>query len=202
MHVSQIGRFLTIRIFLRGKSDKAFFEKVNLQWVESWHQRVDPQIILKSFDQVGIAHVLRDNIAWLSLHFLLLANDFNATTARRSAWLHDVHMSIVFWFSIHRELSVVIREQICLWAEIELSENSSHPTQIFPHHIFAAHLERLGEMVHFLVLSGFFEVLRFSLASPHHVPFGAVRTHDSETCCLQCIDDWVVNMRSFRNFKS
>ena len=131
-----------------------------------------------------IADILRHNIAWLSLHFLLLADYFDASTARGRTWLHDVHVPVVISFSIHAKLAIVVREEIGPRAEIELLKYALHPTNILPHHVLPAHLKRLREVIQFLILCCLFEVFRFGLACPLHVPFRAVRANDSKASCL------------------
>jgi len=79
--VPLVDRLLTIGVLLRCETHETLFEKVDLERVEAGHQGVDPQIVLEAINQVRIAHVLRHNIAWLALDFLLVANDFDATTA-------------------------------------------------------------------------------------------------------------------------
>jgi len=65
-------------------------------------------------------------------------------------------MPIVISFSVHAELAVIVREKVRLWTEIELGEDALHPTDVLPHHVFAADLERLWEMVELLILGRFF----------------------------------------------
>jgi len=114
---------------------------------------------------------LRHYVAWLSLDLLLLAYYFDTASTGRCTWLHNVHVSVIFSFSIHAELSIVVREKICLRAEIELLEHALHSANVLPHHVFATNLERLWEMIHLLILCGLFEMLRLYLSGPHNVPF-------------------------------
>ena len=98
-------------------------------------------------------------------------------------------MPIVVSFAVHAELSIVIGEDIRSWAEIKLLEDSLHPANVLPHHIFATDLEGLWEVVKLLVLCGFLQVFRLGLPSPLHVPLGAIRSNDAHTSCLQCVDN-------------
>jgi hypothetical protein len=59
---------------------------------------------------MGIAHVLRDYVAWFTLDFLLLTNDFNSTTATKGVGLHDVHMLVAIGFTLSSEFAEVIWE--------------------------------------------------------------------------------------------
>ena len=61
-------------------------------------------------NQVRVRYILRNNIAWLSLDFLLAAYNLDSTTTGRSTWLHDVHVLVVVILSVHDELSVIVRE--------------------------------------------------------------------------------------------
>ena len=94
-------------------------------------------------------------------------------------------MLVVVCFSFHCKLPEIIWEEVGLRAEVVLGENPSHPAQILPHHVFAADLEGLGEVIHLLVLASFLEVIWFRLARPHDVPFGAVRANNSAASNFQ-----------------
>ena len=94
-------------------------------------------------------------------------------------------MLVVVCFSVHCELSEVVREEVGLRAEIVLGKHPPHPAKILPHHVFTANLEGLREVIDLLVLSGFLQMLWFRLASPHDVPFRAVRSHNPATSCFQ-----------------
>ena len=149
-----------------------------------------------------IAHILRHYVAWLAFDLLLLANNFDTASTRRCTRLHNVHVSIIFSFSIHAELSIVVREKICLWAEIKLLENTLHSANVLPHHVFSTNLERLREMVHFLIFCSLFEMLRLDLSCPHNVPFWTIRANYTETCCLQSVDYRVINVSCLTNLES
>ena len=110
MDISFFCRFLTIRVFLCSKSCKSFLEEINLQRVKTCDKSINSKIILEAIYQVWIRDVLRDNIAWLPLDFLFAPNHFDASATRRSTRLHDVHMLVVLRFSVHCELTEVIRE--------------------------------------------------------------------------------------------
>ena len=146
--------------------------------------------------------ILWDNEAWFSFHFLLAANDFDSTPTWLCTWLHNIHVLVVIGFSIHRKLSEIIGEEVSLGAEIILGENSSHPTEVLPHHIFATNLERLREMIYLLVFSSFFHEFRFRLTSPLNVPFRAVGSNYSTTTCFQWVNDRVINMSRFGYFET
>ena len=74
--------FLAVCVFLRREASQTFLEEVNFQRVEARDERVDAQIILKAVDQVRVAHVLGDHVAWLALDFLLLPDNLDASAAR------------------------------------------------------------------------------------------------------------------------
>lgn len=93
-------------------------------------------------------------------------------------------MPVIVSFSIHTELSIVVWENVCSWAEIKLLEDSFHPANILPHHVFSTDLEGLREVVELLVFCGLLKVFRFSLPCPLYVPFGAVWSNDTHTSCL------------------
>ena len=122
-------------------------------------------------DQMWIRYILRDNVSRLSLHFLLLSHDLNTSSTTRGTWLHDIHVFVIITFSVHDEFSIVIREQVCLGAEVILREKSLHSTQIFPHEILPTYLETLREMIDLLVSGNILQVFWLCLACPHHVPF-------------------------------
>ena len=82
VYESLVDVLLTVGVLLCCEASQSLLKEVHLQGVESRNQRINAQIILKAVDQVRIAHVLRHNVAWLPLDFLLLADDFDATTAR------------------------------------------------------------------------------------------------------------------------
>ena len=111
-------------------------------------------------------------------------------------------MPVVVSFSIHAELAIIIWEQVCLGAEIELCKDALHPTQILPHHVLAAHLERLWEVIELLVLGGFFQMLWFGLTCPLYVPFRTVWPDNTHTSCLKRIDDRVIDMSCLRYFEA
>lgn len=98
-------------------------------------------------------------------------------------------MPKVLSLTVHAELAIILGEEVRLGTEVELGENFAHPTYILPHEVLAAHLERLWEVVHLLVLSCLFEVLRLGLPCPHDVPLGAIGAHYAEPCCLQRVDN-------------
>ena len=108
----------------------------------------------------------------------------------------------VFGFAIHAEFAVVVGEEVRLRAKVEFGEDATHPTDVLPHHVFAADLERLWEMVQLLILGCLFKVFGFGLASPLHVPFGAVWAHNTETSILQSIDYGVVDVSCLRNLET
>lgn len=111
-------------------------------------------------------------------------------------------MPKVLSFTVHAELAIILRKEVGLGTEVELGENFAHSTYILPHKVFAAHLERLWEVIHLLVLSCFFKVLRLCLPGPHDVPLGAIWAYYAEPSCLQRVDNRVVNMSSLRDLEA
>ena len=98
-------------------------------------------------------------------------------------------MLIVFGLSVHAKFPEVVREKVCLGAEVEFTHAFAHATQVLPHEVFAANLERLWEVIHLLILSGLLQMIRPCLPRPHDVPLGGVRSNDPKTSCLQCVND-------------
>ena len=192
-----LGGFLGIGVFLGRESDQALLHQVDFERVKARYKSIDPQIVLEAMDQVGIADVLGDHIAWLPLDFLLLADDLDATSATGGAWLHDVHVLVVVIFSVHDELPVVVWEEVSLWAEVILLEDSSHSAEVLPHQILAADLETLWKVIDFLILRCLLEVFRFGLSCPHNVPFGAVGANYPEASILQTVDYRIVDVSGF-----
>lgn len=83
---------------------------------------------------MGVADVLRDHVASLAFDFLLLANNFNSTSATKSVWFHNVHVLVPICFTLGGELAEVIREQVGAGTEVELlGEESLHSRAVFPH---------------------------------------------------------------------
>ena len=196
MDEALVHGFLVVCVLLSGESHQAFVEEIDLEWVEGCDESVDTQIILETFNQVRIRHVLGDNIARLAFDFLFLADDFDATTTGRCARLHDVHVAEIFSLTIHAELAIIVREQVGLWTEIELLKHSLHPADILPHHVLATDLERLREVIDLLILGGFFQVFGLGLTCPHDIPFRAIWSNYAEASSLERIDHRIVDMRS------
>ena len=201
VNVSFFCRFLTVCVFLSCESCQSFLEKVDLQRVKTCDESVDPEVIFEAIYEVRIGNVLRDNIAWLPLDLLLAPYNLDASAARGGTWLHDIHVLVVFCFSVHRELTEIVREQVSLGAEVVFRKDAAHPTEIFPHHIFATHLETLREVIYFLILCCFFEVLWLRLSSPHDVPLGTVGPNYPAATRLQRIHDRVVDVSGLRYLK-
>ena len=141
MDVPLVDCLLTVCVLLRCETYEALPEEVDFERVEAGHQGIDSQIVLEAINQVWIAHVLGHHVAWLALDFLFLADDFDTTTARGGRWLHDVHVLVVFGFTIHAEFSIIVGEKVRLGAKIEFGEDATHPTDVLPHHVLAANLE-------------------------------------------------------------
>lgn len=147
MDVPLVDRLLIIGVLLGRETDQALLKEVDFERVKAGDERVDAHIVLEPVDQVRIRDVLGDNVARLPLNFLLLADHLDSTTARRCTGLHNVHVAVVVSLSVHRELAIVVWEEVSLRAEVVLREDTLHPTYVLPHHVFAANLERLREMV-------------------------------------------------------
>ena len=81
MNESLIDILLTICVLLCSEASQSLLKEVYLERIKSCDERIDTQIILEAIDQVWVADVLRNNVAWLALDFLLLPNDFNPTAA-------------------------------------------------------------------------------------------------------------------------
>ena len=111
-------------------------------------------------------------------------------------------MLVVVCFSVHGKLPEIVGEEIGLGAEVVLGENTSHPAEVLPHHVFAANLEGLWEVINLLVFRGFFHEFRFRLASPLNVPFRAVGPNNSTTSGFQGVDNGVVNVSRFGYLES
>ena len=141
MDVLLIDRFWVICVFLSCKSDKTLLEQVDFQGVVTRNKTVNPQIKFESINGIGIRHVLTKDKTGLFLNFLLLGNDFNTFTTTESSWLHYVHIFEVLNFTICLKLSIVIREDISLWAEVVISSPLSFESHnVFPHEIFPTNL--------------------------------------------------------------
>ena len=79
---------------------------------------------------------MRDNVAIFLVNLSLGSYNLDTFAARTSAWLHNVHVLIVGAFSFHAELSVILRENVSLGAEIKLLCSIEHllrPLQVLPH---------------------------------------------------------------------
>ena len=148
-----------------------------------------------------VGNVLRDDIAWLSLHLLLAADYLDSTAAGRGTWLHNVHVLVVVRFAVHGEFPEVVGEDVGLRAEIELGEHPPHPAEVLPHHVLAANLEGLWEVVDLLVLSSLLEMLWLRLASPHAVPLRAIRSYNSAATGLQRVHHGVVDVGRFSDLE-
>ena len=57
-------------------------------------------------------------------------------------------------------------------------------------------------MIDLLISSWILKMLRLGLSCPHDVPLGAVGTDYSESCILQSVYNWVVDVRSLCNLES
>jgi hypothetical protein len=119
MNESLVNIFLTICVLLCSKASESFFEQIDFEWIKASDECIYTQIILEAIYQVRIAHILRDYIPWLSLNFLLLANDFDASAAGRRTRFHDIHMAVVFSFAVHAEFAIIIWEEVSFGNEVE-----------------------------------------------------------------------------------
>ena len=79
MNEPLIDIFLAISVLLCCKASQSFLKEVHLERIKASHERIYTQIILEAIDQVWVADVLRNNVAWLALDFLLLADYFDAS---------------------------------------------------------------------------------------------------------------------------
>ena len=75
---SLIDVLLAIGVLLCSEPSQSLLKEVHLERIESSDERIYAQIILEAIDQVRVANILRHNVAWLALHFLFLADYFDA----------------------------------------------------------------------------------------------------------------------------
>ena len=101
MDEALIRIFLTVGVLLGGETYQPLLKQIHLEGIKSGHKSVNSKIIFETFDQVWVADVLRDDVARLPLHLLLLTYDFDSTSAGGGAGFHDVHVSEILCLPIH-----------------------------------------------------------------------------------------------------
>ena len=69
---------LTVCVLLCCEASQSLLKEVHLERIKAGDERIYAQIILEAIDQVRVANILRHNVAWLALHFLFLADYFDA----------------------------------------------------------------------------------------------------------------------------
>ena len=79
MNEPLIDILLAIGVLLCCEASQSLLKEVHLEWIKASHERIYAQIILEAIDQVRVTHILRHNVAWLALDFLLLADYFDAS---------------------------------------------------------------------------------------------------------------------------
>ena len=81
MDKALIRIFLTVGVLLSGETHQPLLKQIHLEGIKSGHKSVNSKIIFETFDQVWVADVLRDDVARLPFHLLLLTYDFDASSA-------------------------------------------------------------------------------------------------------------------------
>ena len=76
---SLIDVLLAIGVLLCCEASQSLLKEVHLERIKTGDECIYAQIIFEAIDQVRIANILRHNISWLALHFLFLADYFDAT---------------------------------------------------------------------------------------------------------------------------
>ena len=76
---SLIDVLLAIGVLLCCEASQSLLKEVHLERIKTGDECIYAQIILEAIDQVRVANILRHNISWLALHFLFLADYFDAT---------------------------------------------------------------------------------------------------------------------------
>lgn len=153
-----------------------------------------------------IRDILTHHIPLFLWNLRFWSNNFDTLSAWTCWWFHNIHMLISGWFSFKTELSIVIREYVCLWTECEFCSisliESSCSRNIFPHQIFAAYLVALWKMINFLVLWCIFELILLTHPSEQDVPFATVGWYNPKASCFACVYDWVIDVSAVMNLKS
>lgn len=110
MHVTPITGLLACSVLLSCESDQAFSEEIYLQRLVASYQGVDSKVIFETVNQMRIANILRDNVAWLAFDFLFLTDDFDSATTTKGVGLHNIHMLVSVCFTFGCEFAEIVRE--------------------------------------------------------------------------------------------
>lgn len=109
-----------------------------------------------------------------------------------------------FGFSVKLPSLIVFREDVGHGADIVKLNAviASEPCNVLPHAVFPAKLVGKREVVQTLELGYLFQVLGLHIPSPLDIPFCGAGCHKSSTRNLKSIDNRVVNVGRFVDFKA
>lgn len=183
-----------------GQTHEAFLEQVDFKRLEARNQHVDPQVVLKAADQVGLRKVLAHNIAvFLVAYELLFADHADASAAGAGGRLEDVNRLEVLLLPVLAKPFVVFRQNVGSRRNfVFVAEHPAHALHVAPHEVLAADAPTACEVVHVLKLVQLFYFVRLNESRPENVP---VLGHVVEPSHFERVDYAVVSVRRVVHLK-
>ena len=120
MHESLLQTVFVRRVWLGRQSHEALSENVGLTRLEAGDEDVDSQIVFVTSEQVRFRDVLGDQVACSLWDGVFATYDLDSLSTTCAGWLEDVHVFEIIHFSIIYPSFVVLRENICYWANLEI----------------------------------------------------------------------------------